>query len=140
MSSRESFSDWSSQSLQGPDAVRQGISASTSFGDAQWLSDDEKARLCVVVEELVANLYDHGGLSDTDVVDVSFKSTDEGIRIRIVDRGKAFDPRTAPSRLRTDQVGGSGIDLVRAWAIFVDYSPSEDGNRLEILLPLRWEG
>jgi len=140
MSSRESFSDWSSHTLQGPGAIKQAVAATASFGEAQWLSNDERARLCVVVEELVANLYDHGGLTDKDIVDLAFKCDDDGVRIRIIDRGTPFDPRTAPSRVRMDQVGGAGIDIVRAWAIFVDYLPSPDGNRLEMLLPVRWQG
>ena len=37
--------------------------AARAFGEAQWLTDDESARLCVIVEELVANLYDHGGVT-----------------------------------------------------------------------------
>jgi hypothetical protein len=37
-----------------------------------------------------------------------------------------------------DRGGGAGIGLVRAWAQFVDYRITEQGNRLELLLPLHW--
>jgi hypothetical protein len=36
--------------------------------------------------------------------------------------------------------GGIGIDIVRSWAQFVAYDVTAEGNRLELLLPLRLRG
>jgi len=137
MSPRESNSDRMTCQLRGSDAVIQAAAAARAFGEAQWLGDDECARLCIIVEELVANLYDHGGLTDQDKVELSLDSEPIGIRIIIADRGKPFDPRTAqPSRQRLERGGGAGIEIVRSWAQFVDYIVSAEGNRLELVLPI----
>lgn len=123
--------------VRGKDAVTIASGAARTFGEAQWLTEDECARLCIIIEELIANLFDHGGLSETDEVELSMASEPGGIRIVIVDPGTPFDPRSAPSaRERPERGGGAGIDIVRAWAEFVDYSLIPEGNRLELLLPV----
>ncbi len=123
--------------LQGKDGVTEASGAARTFGEAQWLTEDECARLCIIVEELIANLYDHGGLAETDKVELSLASEPGEIRIVIVDPGAPFDPRSAPTPSdRPERGGGAGIDIVRAWAEFVDYSLIPEGNRLELLLPV----
>ena len=123
--------------LRGKDAVTEASVAARAFGEAQWLTEDECARLCIIIEELIANLVDHAGLAETDKVELSMASEPGGIRIVIVDPGAPFDPRSAPSaRERPERGGGAGIDIVRAWAEIVDYSLIPEGNRLELLLPV----
>ncbi|MCL6698330.1 ATP-binding protein [Sphingomonas sp. NSE70-1] len=140
MSPRESNSDHLSRSLSGDRAIIEATEAAREFGESQWLNDDELARLCVVVEELVANLYDHGGLSAKDEVALDFQVEPEGIRVCISDTGAAFDPWQAPRKAGAPERGGNvGIDIVREWASYISYSPSPDGNRLEFLLPVRWD-
>jgi serine/threonine-protein kinase RsbW len=140
MSRRESYSDRMTRRLQGTDAVRQAADAAREFGEAQLLNQDELARTCIVIEELIANLYDHGGLTGEDHVELSFLSEPEGIRVTIADPGNPFDPWAAPLRReRPRRGGGAGIDIVRAWAQFVRYDVMPEGNRLEFLLPLRPE-
>ena len=138
MSPRESYSDRKTCQLQGSKAVSQASDAARVFGEAQWLNEDELARLCIIIEELVANLYDHGGLTEIDKVELSLGSELDGIRIIIADSGKPFDPRSAPTgRKQPERGGGVGIDIVRSWAQFVAYDVTAEGNRLELLLPLR---
>jgi anti-sigma regulatory factor (Ser/Thr protein kinase) len=60
MSPRESNSDQMKCQLQGSTAVSQASGAARAFGEAQRLTDDSRARLCIVIEELIANLYEHG--------------------------------------------------------------------------------
>jgi anti-sigma regulatory factor (Ser/Thr protein kinase) len=137
MGARESDPGGLTRILRGKEAVVQAAGAARAFGEAQWLTEDEGARLCIIVEELVANLYDHGGLSETDEVEISLASEPGGIRIVIVDPGPPFDPRSAPApREQPERGGGAGIDIVRAWAEIVDYSLIPEGNRLELLLPV----
>ena len=127
--------------LKGSDAIRQAADAAREFSEAQWLSEDEAARVCIVIEELVANLYDHGGLTEKDQVELSLASEPDGIRVIIVDRGEPFDPWAAPLHpQRPERGGAAGIPIVRAWAQFVGYDVTPEGNRLELLLPLRWKG
>jgi anti-sigma regulatory factor (Ser/Thr protein kinase) len=140
MSPRESNSDHLSRCLSGRSAIRDAASAAREFGESQWLGHDELARLCVVVEELVANLYDHGGLTDTDEVALDLTVEADGVRVSIVDPGVSFDPWRAPRKPDMLERGGHvGIDIVRAWASYISYSPSPEGNRLEFLLPVHWE-
>ena len=140
MSPRESNSDRLSRRLSGSGAIAAAAETAREFGEAQWLSGDELARLCVVVEELVANLYDHGGLADKDEVSLDFAVEPDGIRVCIGDPGTSFDPWRAPRKADMPERGGNvGIDIVRAWASYISYSPSPDGNRLEFLLPVHWD-
>ena len=127
--------------LRGAEAVSEGSTAARAFGEAQWLTEDELARLCIVVEELLANLYDHGGVTPDQSIELALASEPGGIRITIVDPGTQFDPRSVPKpRERPERGGGAGIDIVGAWAEFVDYAVTEDGNRLELLLPVGTQG
>jgi anti-sigma regulatory factor (Ser/Thr protein kinase) len=126
--------------LSGEDAIAGAAAAARGFAQSQWLDDDELARLCIVVEELVANLYDHGGLTDQDEVTLDFAVEPDGVRVVIGDPGEPFDPWKAPRNAEPIERGGNvGIDIIRAWASFISYSPSPDGNRLEFLLPVRWD-
>ena len=139
MGRRDSELDRLTRSVGGTRAISLAADAARDFGKAQWLADDELARLCVVVEELVSNLYDHGGMAETDEVELTLVSRPDGIGVVLVDDGIPFDPWQAPLPSETpDRGGGAGIGLVRAWAQFVDYRVTDGGNRLELLLPLRW--
>ena len=140
MSPRESNSDHLSCRLSGTGAIIEAAEAARAFGQSRWLSDDELARLCIVVEELVANLYDHGGLTNEDEVALDFAVEPDGIRVAIGDPGASFDPwRTPRNAVPAERGGGVGLDIVRAWASFISYSPSPGGNWLEFLLPVHWE-
>ncbi len=137
MTPRESYSDRMTRSLQGSEAVSQAAEAARAFGEGLRLAAREQARLCLVVEELIANLYDHGGLTDQDQVELTLASEDDGIRVIIVDPGKPFDPRLVPPNyIMPERGGGAGLNIVRGWARFVDYALTPEGNRLELLLPL----
>lgn len=141
MSPRESELDSMTCKVRGPEAVAQASDAARAFGKAQWLAEGELARLCIVIEELVANLYDHGGVTERDEVELSLISDAEGIRVVIIDPGVPFDPWEMPqSSDMPERGGGAGIGIIRAWAQFIDYGVTEQGNRLELLLPLHWEG
>ena len=137
MTARESNSDRLVLLLSGSGAATEASTAARTFGEAQWLTDDELARLCIIVEELVANLYDHGGLTDDHEFELQLESEPGGVRITMTDPGTVFDPRVAPKPSeRPERGGGAGIDIVSAWAEFVDYRTTDKGNRLELLLPV----
>jgi serine/threonine-protein kinase RsbW len=114
------------------------LAAARTFGEAQRLTEDNCARLCIVIEELVANLYEHGGLTDEHKIELSLGREASGIRIAIADPGKPFDPRSASSKREPPERGGGvGIDIVRSWAQFVDHESTRDGNRLKLVLPIQ---
>ena len=139
MSRRDSDLEGITRRVRGKDAVTLASDAARTFGSAQWLAGEELARLCIVIEELVANLYDHGGLAEHDEVEVTLSSEADGIGVVLIDPGVPFDPWEAPRPVEMpDRGGGAGIGIVRAWAQLVDYRVTDQGNRLELLLPLHW--
>ena len=139
MTQRESNPDNLVCRLQGSDVISLAAAAARDFADIQLLNNDELARLCIVVEELVANLYDHGGLTDADIVELGLSRDPAGIRVSISDPGAPFDPWSVlPSAERPDRGGGVGIEIVRSWAEFISYHAADEGNRLDFLLPIHW--
>jgi len=137
MTPRESYSDRMTFLLQGGDAVRQATEGTRAFADGRNLTADELARLCIVIEELVVNLYDHGGLTKEDQVELILAGEPGAIRVTIVDPGVPFDPRSAPMEQdNAERGGGAGIGIVRTWARIVEYDVTDAGNRLELLVPL----
>lgn len=141
MGSRESDLERVTCRIGGDRAIVDAVAAAERFGRAQWLASDELARLCIVTEELVANLYDHGGVTGQDEIELSLLNDPAGIAMVIVDPGRPFDPRDMSRKVeRTERGGAAGIDIVRAWAQFVSYDVTPEGNRLELLLPLHWSG
>jgi serine/threonine-protein kinase RsbW len=139
MARRDSELDRLTCRFGGRSAIALAAGAAHRFGEAQRLSESDLARLCIVIEELVSNLYDHGGMAEADEVELTLVSEPDGIGVVLVDTGVPFDPWQAPMPTETpDRGGGAGIGLVRAWAQFVDYRTTDRGNRLELLLPLRW--
>jgi serine/threonine-protein kinase RsbW len=138
MGARESNSGQLHCTVTGAGAVGDAVSAARTFAVLQGIGDSDVSRLCVVVEELVANLYEHGGVARGDSVDLSLSRAPGGITIVLADPGQPFDPRTAPpSKPRPDRGGGAGINMVRAWTRLVDYSAQPNGNRLELLMPVQ---
>ena len=124
--------------LQGSQAIAEATAAARLFGRQQRLIDAEVTRLCIVVEELVANLYDHGGVTGEDEVLLVLARDADGIRVSLTDPGAPFDPWSAPQEPnRLNPGGGAGIRLIRAWSERIRYRSSEEGNCLEILLPIR---
>ena len=138
MSPRESYSDRMTCQLRGSKAVSRASAAARVFGEAQSLTMDGLARLCIVIEELVANLYEHGGVAHGDEVRLSLSKDAGGIRIILVDPGQPFDPRTASShKPHPPRGGGAGIRIIRAWTRLVEYSVQPGSNRLELLMPIQ---
>lgn len=134
MSPRESNPEQPSLRLKGPEAIAGAVEAARHFAESRRLAEEDLARLCVVVEELVANLYDHGGLTDRDEVVLGLAADERGVRVSIQDRGSPFNPWTSPAATQTRRGGGAGVRIVQAWAELIDYRSSEAGNRLELLV------
>ena len=127
----------SRQSFSGRNAIHQSVEAARTFGETLALGDEDQAHLCILVEELVTNLFEHGGLSEENRIEIMFDRLDDAIRLVLLDRGTPFDPRTATDRPVPDRGGGTGLNLVQAWARSIDYQTTAEGNRLELVLPLR---
>ncbi len=114
--------------------------AARSFGEAQRLTRADLARLCIVVEELIANLYDHGGVTASDEVRLELARDSSCVRVSVIDPGTSFNPWSTPPSTESTGRGGAGLSLIRAWARLVSYRPSGEGNHLELLLPVEKQG
>jgi serine/threonine-protein kinase RsbW len=137
VNTRESGEDRTTCRISGAHAVTQASDAARAFAEAQWLGEDEVARLCIIIEELVTNLYDHGGVSSDEEIILTLGSEAKGLTIAIVDPGTPFDPREPRRKTDPSERGaGAGIDIIRSWALITGYEVTEEGNRLELFLPL----
>lgn len=135
MSPRESNSAEVLLRLQGEGAIAAAVAATRKFAQERRLADGETARLSIVVEELIANLYDHGGLAGQDEVILALECVAEGVRVSICDGGVAFNPWAAPSAGGSRE-GSAGVKLIQAWAELIDYRSSDGRNRMQLLVPL----
>ena len=137
MNARESKSGRLDRSFAGDGTVIAATRAAHDFAVDQGLERSDVSRLSVIIEELVANLYEHGGISDGDAIGLSLVHGPDGINIVLSDSGRPFDPRAmASNRPRPDRGGGAGINIIRAWTQFVDYAVEPGQNRLELLMPI----
>lgn len=127
--------------ISGANPVTDAAHATRAFAVENRIVGGDLSRLCVIVEEVFANLTEHGGVGPDDFVDLSLSTGPDGVRIVIIDPGRPFDPRVArPGQRRPDRGGGAGIDIVRSWASHIDYRSSAGRNRLALLVPLRGDG
>ena len=137
MAAGESSPDTLRLTLAGPSSIGIATRAALDFASIHEIGDADRARLAIVVEELVTNLFEHGGLADDDQIYLALSLIEEVIGLEITDPGSPFDPQTSPQhRPIPDRGGGAGIALVRAWASESNYEVSGAGNRLRISLPL----
>lgn len=124
-------------SIGGPDAVGEALRAADAFAGALALPAGKAARLAIVVEELVANLFEHGGVGADDRVELSFAGRGGDVMLILEDPGRAFDPRAAPGpgEVPPERGGGAGLAMVAAWTRVLRYEASGGANRLELLIP-----
>ncbi len=139
MTERDSEVERTSRRLSGATAVSDAADVARAFGEQQWLGEQEIARLCILVEEWVANLYDHGSVTHDQFITIELEAERDGVGLTITDPGKPFDPRDLPLDLvRAVGGAGAGIDLMKAWATLRHYDVGPEGNRLELFYPVVW--
>ena len=127
--------------ISGATPVIDAVELTRDFAGAHGISGHDLSRLCVIVEDLIANLYEHGGVEPDEIVEMSLCAEPNHVRMVVTDPGRPFDPRLArKGRRRPSRGGGAGIDIVRRWASDIDYGPKDGRNRLQLLVRLRGEG
>ena len=137
MGTGESIPDTLRLSLCGPETIKAATRAALDFGAIHEIGETDTARLAIAVEELITNLFEHGGLATDDVVELALSRTGDVIGLAITDQGSPFDPRTATQGdAIPERGGGAGLALVRAWASESNYEVSGAGNRLSISLQI----
>lgn len=138
MSARDSNSASVTIRCKGETALRESGEAARLFAIDARLETGGAARLAIIVEELVANLVDHGGAGPADAIELSLSRDSAGpVTLILIDGGTPFDPRDAATDdAIPDRGGGAGLNLVRAWASIVDYRSQGGRNRTEVSIPL----
>lgn len=120
----------------GATAVAVLTEAARRFSADNGLAPTQAARLAILVEELVTNAVEHGGVEGDQRIDLTLAIEAEGMLLVLTDPGRAYDPRLHDA---SDDIpergGGAGLDLVRQWADILAYR--QEGNRNELRLRLR---
>ena len=123
--------------FHGASAVGDAAAAARGFAQAIRLDPAGTARLAIVVEELVANIFEHSGIDAGRPVEMVLWHLGREISLVIEDHGSRFDPRDAapPGDLPPERGGGAGLAIVTAWARVLSYEASGGVNRLELIIP-----
>jgi len=112
--------------------------------DALQVPQSLRFEFDLVLEELVANVIDHGELHDADAtIRVGLTRDDGEVVITLTDPGKPFDPTQAPSPdiaadMTERNIGGLGLHLVQSYMDSVVYHRVGNENRVvlrKILAP-----
>lgn len=118
-------------------AVSQAIELARGFIQRAECASDAEARLCIIIEELVANIVEHGNAPEGSEIGLRIDSLGGDIGVTLSDAGTPFDPReaAAPGPVPPERGGGAGIALVLAWAGHVDYVRVDGRNVLTLVIP-----
>ncbi len=120
----------------GATAVAVLTEAARRFSEDNGLAPTQAARLAILVEELVTNTVEHGGVEEDQRIDLILANEAEGVLLILSDPGRAYDPRSHDaSNDIPERGGGAGLDLVRQWADILAYRRA--GTRNELRLRLR---
>ena len=117
---------------QWPEGLGQIRSAVQAVSEQRRLGDEVREALVLALEEVVANVFDHGA---SDEVSLRIVCDNREIAAEVVDSGPAFDP-LAVADPDTDTgvderpLGGLGVFLVKKLMDRVHYRRSERHNHV----------
>ncbi len=117
-------------------AVSKALELARDFIERAGCGPDAEARLCIIVEELVANLVEHGNAPPESEIVLKLAAIGADIALTLSDQGVPFDIRTAgiPDTIPPDRGGGAGIALVLSWAHVIDYVQADGRNVLTLVI------
>lgn len=117
------------------DAIGKALELVRDFVKRAQCGADAEARLSIVVEELVANLIEHGDAPADSEIGLEVSALGADIGVILSDAGTAFDPRAAdlPDEI-PERGGGAGLALVRHWAREIDYVSADGRNVLSLII------
>ena len=95
-------------------------------------------RLCA--HEVFTNIVTHGFDEENypaTPVEIKIIVEDSTVKLRFLDRGRAYNPvhqpdPAAPDSVEDAEIGGLGVKLVKAFSSGIAYSRESENNRLEI--------
>ena len=106
------------------------------FLDGQAVDNDIRARLAIIVEELVANIVEHSGSPADQPISMTFERIGAEIMITLSDSGVAFDPcgHVPRGAHPPERGGGAGLALVQSWARSMSHSRADGRNTLTLVI------
>jgi anti-sigma regulatory factor (Ser/Thr protein kinase) len=123
-------------SVSGPSAISNAITGTRDFAEEAAIGQEDSAKLAIIVEELVANLYDHGGLKDDDIVEIEMDSSRDSVRLIVDAPGGDFYPGEPLANTEIpERGGGAGLKLVQAWSLAIGHEHRNGRNRWTVALP-----
>jgi serine/threonine-protein kinase RsbW len=117
--------------------IAAALAAASDFAEGAGLAEETRARLLVIVEEIVSNCVRHGRGDQTLVIALKIRTRDDGlVEMLLEDDGLAFDPTggVAFSGPDPDTGGGVGLELVKAWANELEYENRGGRNHVRVVL------
>jgi anti-sigma regulatory factor (Ser/Thr protein kinase) len=98
---------------------------------------DAEARIAIIVEELVANIVEHGAPPPDSDIAIELAALGADIGLTLSDAGSFFDIREAatPADFPPERGGGAGIALVLNWANVIGYAAVDGRNVLRLVIP-----
>lgn len=117
-------------------AVRKALESARDFAGRVACGGDTEARLCIIVEELVANLIEHGNAPPESEIMLELAAIGSDIGLTLSDEAVPFDIRAAeiPANIPPERGGGAGISLVLSWARVIDYVRVDGRNVLTLVI------
>ena len=117
-------------------AVSRALAVVGDFLASANCGADAEAKLAIVVEELVANLIEHGNCPRDSEIELELAALGADIGVTLCDAGTAFDPRAFDSdaHVPPERGGGAGIALVKAWATITGYECGNGRNILRLVI------
>jgi serine/threonine-protein kinase RsbW len=134
---RRNFNPYSCNlTANGPESVHAAVELVQRFCGEHGLAPALRAKLSIVVEEAVTNLYDHGSIAADFAGWVTLDMPGGPVRIVLADNGAPFDPREAEELdlPNVERGGGVGLAMIRAWADILAYRQQDGFNLLELRL------
>jgi serine/threonine-protein kinase RsbW len=114
----------------------EGLVAALHRLGAEWrMSEDVTETLCLVLEELVGNVFDHGFEQPGGEVTVHLTRRAGAFEAELIDAGPPFDPLQAlppdlEAGIEERAIGGLGVHLARSLMDEISYRREHDTNRL----------
>ncbi len=118
------------------EAIRRAEELVARFGAHHRISDADRNRVTILLEELLTNLQKYGYEgSGSRVAEISLRLKGDQLTVEFVDDGRAFDPLTDPlpelaDTVESRPIGKVGLRIVRAFADKASYSRRNNHNVL----------
>jgi len=117
--------------------VRRGLATALLFAGEASLGEEAADKLCIVVEEWLINVVEHGEAAPDSRIAMRLERMDGLVRLTVTDAGQAFDPREAVFEgPNLERGGGAGLALIQAWTRIAAYRRRAGRNRLVLELPV----